>query len=467
MPVPLSTCRRMIAVINGGNFLARLDILAALAFLAACLGRGLPTQGPPRVVATLTGLVGSGLLLEVNRTSVFEASADGEFVLAEPEPYTVYSVTVRRQPCNPSQTCVVTNGAGAVEDHDVFVTVECAICDAEVVPICRSNPLGSCDVVRQCAACGWEAVATPELGNSTELTAVWAAGAAEAWAVGYANGTILRWDGTGWGSAAPVTSDIYYGVWGSGSDDVWVAAQGVLLHWDGGAWTDASIGSSIGGCGVWGSGPDDVWAVGGPPPSVLHWDGVAWTEASSGTSETLFGIWGSGPSDVWAVGSRGCILHWDGTAWTRAVDNPDDYGVSLSGVWGSGPDDVWAVGERSSPIDVGSGVIRHWDGTGWTSRETTPAGASLDLECAELTDVWGSGPNDVWVTGGNYVYVGTSSDRWVRHCSGILLHWDGAGWTSRSTGLAGGLRGVGGSGPNDVWAVGSHRQILHFGLPSQ
>lgn len=58
-----------------------------------------------------------------------------------------------------------------------------------------------------------------------------------------------------------------------------------------------------------------------------------------------------------------------------------------------------------------------------------------------LRGLWGSAPNDVWA-------VGDSTG----------LHWNGTAWSSVS-GVAG--NGVWGSGANDVWAVAAN-QIVHW-----
>lgn len=62
-----------------------------------------------------------------------------------------------------------------------------------------------------------------------------------------------------------------------------------------------------------------------------------------------------------------------------------------------------------------------------------------------LASVWGSGPNDVWAVGS----------------SGTILHWDGATWTPTSSGVKNTFFRVWGSGADDVYAVSSTDVILH------
>src|SRR5439155_245664 len=44
--------------------------------------------------------------------------------------------------------------------------------------------------------------------------------------------------------------------------------------------------------GVWGSGRKDVFAV-GTGGTILHYDGTSWTVQPSGTPQVLYGVWGS------------------------------------------------------------------------------------------------------------------------------------------------------------------------------
>lgn len=65
-----------------------------------------------------------------------------------------------------------------------------------------------------------------------------------------------------------------------------------------------------------------------------------------------------------------------------------------------------------------------------------------------LTSVWGSGPSDVWAVGSG----------------GTIIHYDGAAWaiTPTDPAMKNTFRGVWGSGPNDVWAVGDNGTIRHL-----
>jgi hypothetical protein len=89
---------------------------------------------------------------------------------------------------------------------------------------------------------------------------------------------------------------------------------------------------------------------------------------------------------------------------------------------------------------VGSN-IKHYNGSVWTAM---PSGTS-----SALNGVWGSGPNDVFA-------VGTS---------GTILHYNGSTWTAISSSTTWDtLEDVWGSGPNDVFAVGTNTIVHYNGL---
>lgn len=108
-----------------------------LLVVAACSnGRGSVQQGseaqPPAtsqftVTATVSGLEGSGLVLQNNGGDDVEISADGAASFPTPlNDGTTYSVTVLAQPTNPAQTCTVTNGAGTIAGANITnVAVAC------------------------------------------------------------------------------------------------------------------------------------------------------------------------------------------------------------------------------------------------------------------------------------------------------------------------------------------------------
>jgi hypothetical protein len=78
---------------------------------------------------TVSGLQGSGLVLQKNGTDDLAIASNGRFTFqTQQASATNYAVTVRTQPVNPSQTCTVGRGTGKVGSGDVTnVAVTCAV----------------------------------------------------------------------------------------------------------------------------------------------------------------------------------------------------------------------------------------------------------------------------------------------------------------------------------------------------
>ena len=80
------------------------------------------------VSGTVSGLVGSGLVLQNNSAGNLAVTANGSFTFSLSVPRgTAYSVTVLTQPTNPSQTCTPANGSGTVSGANITdVGISCA-----------------------------------------------------------------------------------------------------------------------------------------------------------------------------------------------------------------------------------------------------------------------------------------------------------------------------------------------------
>jgi hypothetical protein len=79
------------------------------------------------VGGSVSGLTGTGLVLQNNGADDLPIASDGSFTFPTSLlTGTGYNVTVLRQPTNPVQTCTVTNGVGTVVDADIdTVVVSC------------------------------------------------------------------------------------------------------------------------------------------------------------------------------------------------------------------------------------------------------------------------------------------------------------------------------------------------------
>lgn len=131
----------------------RLALFALLPFaLASCGGGGggggfsffpFPpgdSNPPPAAEAKYTvggnvsGLLGSGLVLQLAGSADVAVAANGAFVFSEKRAKgTSYAVSVKQQPATPAQTCTVNNATGTIGDADVAnVAVVCAVASHKV-----------------------------------------------------------------------------------------------------------------------------------------------------------------------------------------------------------------------------------------------------------------------------------------------------------------------------------------------
>jgi len=81
-----------------------------------------------RIGGTVSGLAGTGLVLQNNGGDDLVMNADGGFRFTQPVASGArYSITVKTQPTDPAQTCTVNDASAIVADHDIDnVTVQCS-----------------------------------------------------------------------------------------------------------------------------------------------------------------------------------------------------------------------------------------------------------------------------------------------------------------------------------------------------
>ncbi len=107
--------------------LRTIGLTTTLVFLLVACGGG--SSGPPTytVGGTVTGLSGSGLVLQSGGGANLPITASGAFTFATGMPSgTIYAVTVKSSPTSPPQVCTVADGVGTIAATDVTnVTVTC------------------------------------------------------------------------------------------------------------------------------------------------------------------------------------------------------------------------------------------------------------------------------------------------------------------------------------------------------
>jgi len=112
---------------SGISTLARLFLAAITLGATSCGGGGGSDTATFSIGGSVSGLAGSGLVLQNNGTDSLSVSSTGGFTFAtQLQNGQNYAVTVKTQPANPTQVCTATNGSGAVANRDVqTVAVAC------------------------------------------------------------------------------------------------------------------------------------------------------------------------------------------------------------------------------------------------------------------------------------------------------------------------------------------------------
>ena len=159
---------------------------------------------------------------------------------------------------------------------------------------------------------------------------------------------------------------------------------------------------------------------------LLHWNGTAWVPRVGRIPGVIRSVWGTARDDVWAIGDHGVLLHFDGRVWATLDTVPlfNHSGVDLTSVSGASKD-VWFL--------EGAGVV-HFDGAQWTFHRRPES-----LDHNSFTAMWVAGPHDVWL-----------SNPWSEE----IVRFDGINWTIVKK-LNHQANAICGSGPDDVWVVGS------------
>ncbi len=207
---------------------------------------------------------------------------------------------------------------------------------------------------------GWGRVASP---TNAALHAVAFTSADAGWAIGDA-GTILRYDGDHWRrSNTPTTeADALFdialtdaGGWAVGQrfNSVSQTFEGLILHLQDGTWSEIPVHDIDPLNAVTLASPDDGWAV-GDAGTILRYDGAEWTVQDTRTNVDLYDVAFAG-DEVWAVSAMGIMLHWsDDNFEIKQVT----YNLTLNAIQFAAPDAGWSVGQ--------DGTILRYEGGRWS-----------------------------------------------------------------------------------------------------
>jgi hypothetical protein len=335
----------------------------------------------------------------------------------------------------------------------------------------------------------WSPVRVPSPGgtdadDSSYLSAVWCASAADCWAVGYfdkggAEQTqALRWNGRTWSQLATPDpggtrhGDFHdlYAVACASAADCWAAGLyghpvgrndvqlNLVLHWNGRRWSQVRAPSPGGikagdvsaldavrcptAADCWAAGTSGQVSTSGGAfdNEVLHWNGRKWAtikvpspgQPDNGRTENaLNALSCTSGGRCWAVGSDSATsgslnesLHWNGRAWhtvaTADLFTGTDASNVLAGVSCTADTNCWAVGGTDNDS---LNEALHWTGHSWLiASPPDPNGAtgSTNVLAADTC----VSAQDCWAVGETEKGHGPVVIQ--------ILHWDGKKWVLAS-----------------------------------
>ena len=365
---------------------------------------------------TVSGLLGTGLVLQNNGGNNLAVSANGGFTFTTPVASGgTYNVTVLTQPSSPAQTCVVTNGSGTANANVTSVQVSCT----NTSTIGEWMWMGGADVVNQQGTYGTQGTAAPGNVPGARYSAVSSTDAA---------GNFWLFGGYYESLVGGVVSGFF--------NDLW--------KYSAGEWTWVSGANVVGQLGTYGT-------RGTAAPSNIpgaRFEAVSWTDAAG--NFWLFG--GSGLDSTGAAGGLNDLWKYSASAgewtWMGGADV-----VNQRGTYGHSAAPGNVPGARSEAVSWTDAAGNFWlfGGLGYDS-----TGAD-----GGLNDLWkysASAGEWTWVSGaavvnqqGTYGTQGTAAPSNIPGARASAVSWtDAAGnfWLFGGSGL--GSTGAEGW-LNDLW----------------
>ncbi len=390
------------------------------------------------VGGTITGLTGSGLVLQDNSGDNLAVNTNGAFAFATPlGAGSTFLVTVFTQPSNPAQSCAVTNASGAVITSDATnVQVTCT-----ALPLSPSSILtaqnewtwaSGSSVVDQAGVYGQ--LGAPAVANSPGAR-VGAAG----WTDLQGNLWLFGGSGPPVGGGCRLLDPLCWGPASQYFNDLW--------KFDGSEWTWMGGSDSPNQTGVYGTlGQASAANIPG-----ARWGALSWSDKQG--NFWLYG--GQGADSTGNMGDLNDLWEYSGGQWTwmggsQLIRQPGVYGTKGAPAPGNVP------GARDGAVAFAdpSGNIWLFGGEGWDS----------EGDFGFLNDLWElSGGQWAWVSGSS---VGTAMQNGTPGVYGTLgtpapgnvpgPRYDATGWMDPS----GRLWIFGGLGLNAQGALGGELNDL-------
>ena len=367
--------------------------------------------------------------------------------------------------------------------------------------------------------------------GTTNWRSVSVRSANEAWVVG-SGGNIRRWNGATWSAVSSPVSNNLYGLYMFANGPNWqgwaVGGTGTIIYYNGTSWsryTPSPVNNNL--RSVYLASSTDGWAVGGSG-KILRWNGASWTEFKDTGLMTWLTVLLTSSDSGWVIGENGRIYQynnfynasgtflsrildagasatWNSLYWTEVLTS----GASITIATRTGntplPDGTWSSFSAELTNSTSSTITSPSPRRYLQYRATlnrgpvgteTPKLADITIlydnpttqTMHDLSVVPGSNGNNIWAVGNNgtllnyngALWSSVSSgvtnnlygiqmistnpgDGWIVGGSGRILRWDGSQWTIWPTSpTVRDLNAVFMVNANDVWAVGNNGTIIHF-----
>jgi len=249
----------------------------------------------------------------------------------------------------------------------------------------------------------------------------------------------------------PITGQIYA-----------VGTEGLIAAYDGISWDQQSVGVEVQLRGVDVNPRGDGYAC-GDDGALFRKAGNTWTDLGYSNTSPWNDIDGLSADDIYAANGD-TLMHWTGTEWSPLAVA----GNEIHSLWAVAPDEIWIV---SRSADGWDNFINVWTGNIFQGRFQSSMDRLNSIWCDHAGDTvmvaadngfvfrWGGGGSWDWLNADSQgrcfydVWGSSGHDVFAVGADGLIVHFDGSGWTEMASGVADTLRAV--SGPVAVGANGT------------
>lgn len=186
---------------------------------------------------------------------------------------------------------------------------------------------------------------------------------------------------------------------------------------------------------------DDLWVFTSAP---YHWNGSAWQgfDITGKFNGSVSKVWGASNKNYYMIGTNGSVAHYNGSNWI-----PISTGTTLDfkDIWGdknptTGEYEIYAVASKG-PFSTERKIFRI---QGTTATEISTDGIPYSASC-----IWFTSQKQYYVAGGGMWKKDniTSNTPWQSFENGVTPYY---------------IYGMRGQSVNDIVAVGSFGELLHY-----